>query len=364
MTLQGKKILFAVQGEGRGHLTQAITMQNILTEAGYEIVGVLLGVSGARKIPDFFYEQIKAPITTFASPNFVTDNNQKSIRILPSITRNLLKVPTFFKNMRMVGQTIKKLDPDLVINFYDPLIGMFFMLFNHPQFQFPKGFLPEKITLQVFTRLTGSRAIKKLALSMYPLQDVHKGRIVVMPPLLRSDVSKYPVTDGNYILIYLLNAGYMDEIIKWHKSHPEVVLHCFTDKKDIEGEWKYDGTLSFHQINDKKFLSLMAGASALACTAGFESICEALYFGKPVYMVPVASHFEQYSNARDAARAGAGIYGTEFNLDNLIAYLPNHHTNPEIFRAWADHAKPLLLKHLENVLNPPMKAKIGPALYR
>lgn len=66
-----------------------------------------------------------------------------------------------------------------------------------------------------------------------------------------------------------------------------------------------DETLSFHQIDDVKFLNAMAGCRAYASTAGFESICEAMYLGKPVLMVP--AHIEQDCNAYDAMKAGAGI---------------------------------------------------------
>src|SRR3984957_855934 len=127
MIMKGKKVIFTVQGEGRGHLTQAITLQNILLEAGYEVLAVLVGTSSARKLPDFFYEQIKAPIINFSSPNFVMDSKMKSIRILPSVTFNLRLMPLYFRNMRMIDAKLKELKPDLIINFYDPLIGMYYL---------------------------------------------------------------------------------------------------------------------------------------------------------------------------------------------------------------------------------------------
>lgn len=37
------KILFIVQGEGRGHLTQAISMEKLLRSSGHEVVEVLVG---------------------------------------------------------------------------------------------------------------------------------------------------------------------------------------------------------------------------------------------------------------------------------------------------------------------------------
>ena len=76
-----------------------------------------------------------------------------------------------------------------------------------------------------------------------------------------------------------------------------------------------DDTLSFHQLDDVKFLRYMAGCKAYATTAGFESVCEAMYLGKPLLMVP--AHIEQECNAYDAMCAGAGIISTSFSLDRL-----------------------------------------------
>ena len=36
------KVIFIVQGEGRGHLTQAIAMERLLTNNGYHVTEVLV----------------------------------------------------------------------------------------------------------------------------------------------------------------------------------------------------------------------------------------------------------------------------------------------------------------------------------
>lgn len=47
------KFLFIVQGEGRGHLTQAITLEEILRRNGHEVVEVLVGKSVRAACRDF-----------------------------------------------------------------------------------------------------------------------------------------------------------------------------------------------------------------------------------------------------------------------------------------------------------------------
>ena len=80
-----------------------------------------------------------------------------------------------------------------------------------------------------------------------------------------------------------------------NENHPHTRLHFFWDQPDAPEELKVDDTLTFHRINDEKFLKMMAGCKAFATTAGFESVCEALYMGKPCMLIP--AHVEQECNA-------------------------------------------------------------------
>lgn len=62
---------------------------------------------------------------------------------------------------------------------------------------------------------------------------------------------------------------------------------------------------------------MMAGCKAFATTAGFESVCEALYMGKPCMLIP--AHVEQECNAMDAEREMAGVVSEDFDIDKLKA---------------------------------------------
>lgn len=47
------KVIFVIQGEGRGHLTQALALKQMLLHEGHEVVKVLVGKSKNRVIPEF-----------------------------------------------------------------------------------------------------------------------------------------------------------------------------------------------------------------------------------------------------------------------------------------------------------------------
>lgn len=351
------RILFTVQGEGRGHLTQALTLRRMLAVEGHEVTGVIVGKSARRDIPAFFKEKIDAPLYFVESPNFLPSARNTHIQLQKSIIYNLLIAPRYIKGVNFIRSEAAK--ADVVINFYELLTGLAFALhrppcklvcighqylFLHPEFHFPAGHTVELSLLRFFTRLTALHADRILALSFTEMTHAEKGRLRIVPPLLREEVRQATATSGNYLHGYMLNSGFSTEIIKWHERHPATLLHFFWDKKGEKDVVKVDNRLYFHPLNDREFIRYMAGCKAYATTAGFESVCEAMYLGKPVMMVP--SHIEQLCNAVDAERAGAGICSENFNIDRL-AGLRSRTTVSRTFRKWADTAAQRIVGQVE-----------------
>ncbi len=366
MALSNKKCLFLVQGEGRGHMTQSISMKQLVESAGMEVCEVMVGKSKQRVIPKFYYERINAPVTLIESPNMATDKNKKGINSLLSIIGIIKRIPKFIHSLYVIHRKVKEHKPDIIINFYEPLTGLYYFffrpnipmicighhyMFNHPGYKMPAGNFFARLGLKLYTGMISIGAKKKLALSFYPFDDCKEKSIYVIPPLLRGEVLTQPTTRQDYLLVYLLNAGYMEDIITWHNNNRHIKLHCFTDKKDITDYKEYDSTLTFHQINDRKFLEMMANCRGMVTTSGFESVCEAMYLGKPVLMVPVEGHFEQFCNSRDAAKAGAGIFDTSFDIGRFIKYIPGYDTDTRKFRSWTEQSHMVTLKHIYSVLH-------------
>ncbi len=327
-----KKFIFLVQGEGRGHMTQALVLYNILIKNGHEVTAVLIGTSGRRQIPDYFRSHIDADIIPLPSPNFVLDRSNKSLLLLPSILFNIRYLRTYFKSLKKIHRQIREKKPDILINFYDFLGGFYFLFFKsetkhivighqfltgHPLFPFAPHRPLEKWLFLLNNRLTSLRSVRKIGLSFTHYKPETVGDLVVTPPLIREDITRLRVRDEGFILAYIVNDGYAEEIMEWHEKHRSVIVHCFWDRKEVPDEYQVHENLTFHQIDHAKFVDMMSRCSGYASTAGFESICEAMYLGKPILMVPVESQYEQACNAIDAVNSGAGVQARHFDLSEL-----------------------------------------------
>ena len=361
MSSRKLRFSFIVQAEGRGHMTQAISLYDMLTRNSHEVTCVFIGKSKRRDIPQFFREAIKCPIYQLDSPNFVTDKDNKSIRLFASILHNLKFVRRFVKSLKFIHSKNKEFEPDVMLNFYDFLGGFYFRFFrtnvrhvcighqflsDHPDFPFASNHQIDKFLFRRNNGLTSQKAWKKLALSFRPYDPIKFQNTVVTPPLLREEIKSLKPEAHDYILGYMVNDGYGDDIIEWHKKNPSVIIHAFWDRKGVPEQYSPNPNLTFHQLSAKKFMSKMENCKGFISTAGFESICEAMYLGKPVMMIPVEGQYEQSCNAIDAEIAGAGISSSNWEMQRFIDYIPEYSPVSQYFQKWANSAEEIFLKEL------------------
>lgn len=359
------KYLFIVQGDGRGHLTQAIALSDLLQRNGHEVVEVLVGKSKSREIPDFFYEKIKSKVRMYDTPSFIFKKDKKHIHPLKTLIYNInpKRLRRYKKSIEMINRRIKKNTPDVVINFYEMLAGLTHLRFNlstpfinighqylikHPAYIHAKSDEQGMMLYRLATLISGIGAIKTLALSFYPMKDHISERIAVVPPLLRKEVLELEPVEGNFILGYLLNQGYEEEVRDWHQKNLDTELNFFWDKKDAKTKMVVDSTLVLHKLDDELFLRYMASCKGFISTAGFESICEAFYLNKPVMMIPV--HVEQEVNAMDAASVGLGVIGESFDISILLEYIQSYQPDNNAFKKWVDSGEEVFLKHLTTLV--------------
>jgi uncharacterized protein (TIGR00661 family) len=366
--MRTRSFLFVVQGEGRGHMTQAMAIFDLLTGQGHEVVCVAVGSTSICEVPEFFRLKFNCPVVAVKSPWFSKDSKGRSIRMGATIMSTLVNLPEYTRSIKVLARLVEFHKPDVILNFYDPLVGLYALttsnrpkivsiahqyVYLHPEFKFPEGKAAERLSIRQYTKLTAARSDLRLAISLYDLPEWKAQKLMIVPPVLRRVALQHPVTQEEHLLVYLVNPGYMQDVIQWHERHPEVSIHAFTDaplvRDEHGGTWRVNENLVFHSLSETLFLEYMSSCKAMASTAGFESVAEAMYLGKPVLMVPVEGHYEQYCNARDAHRSGAGIYSDQFSLTKLLHYLPFNRADNAGFRAWVDKGNERILQSLESL---------------
>lgn len=367
------RFVLIVQGEGRGHLTQAIALTELLENNGHTVAAALVGTASGREIPAFFTENFKNRIIPFASPYLAYCQKTKALDIPKTISNTILNLRGYFRSLKKIQFQIEELSPDVIINFYDVLGGIHHFLFRpeipmiciahqylllHPNFHHPKKHWFDKLLVNTNTRITALGATKKLALSFTPFDDDKNQKIYAIPPLLRSEVLTLATQNHNYLLAYVTQHSLAEQIMAWHDKNPDTEIHCFWDNPDYNETYHYSPNLHFHKINGRKFLEMMQNCNGLVTTAGFESVCEAMYLGKPTLMIPVPRHYEQACNAIDAKRAGAGITGTNFDLTDFITYLPTHKDISRDFQAWHCRNTSIFLREVESLFNKPKRQRV------
>ncbi|MFV2007610.1 MAG: glycosyltransferase family protein, partial [Longimicrobiales bacterium] len=257
------KCLFVVQGEGRGHMTQAIALRQRLEKAGHEVCLTMVGVSRFRTLPDFFAERMGGPVTTFQSPVLVTDRHQKGVSFARTAVHSFLSLPRYTLSVFQIRRAINRHRPDVVINFFDLMCSFSFLLrlrrprhvcvghqfyFQHPDFQRPETSLLGGLGLRLLTRCSAFRADLRLALSFRPGEPTRKG-LRVVAPLLRSEILEAEAHEGSHLLAYLLNPGYAEQIEDWHRRNQDVVVHGFWDRPGVAAETELGNGLTFHALD-------------------------------------------------------------------------------------------------------------------
>lgn len=356
------KYLFFVQSEGRGHLMQALTMQEKLEKRGHQVVAVITG-NGQHGLPQFFIEEIKAPVFLIESPMFVLDKDGAGIRTVASLIDSLRRSPAFFRSLRKIARLTQEFQPDAFISFYEPLAGLYTRLYrdkrplfcvahqyfiSHSACRFPKNSQAEQKFFKMFNSLNAPRHSTRIALSFTKEADTPEKRLFIVPPLIRSAITNSSAVTGDYLLIYLLNSGYKKQINAWSSKHPQVKIEAFTNSPD-ELNTTENQSLIWHQLSGKKFIDRLIACQAYVSTAGFDSISEAAFLGKNILMVPTKNHFEQECNAVDAHRAHLAIFAPEFNLD-LIADNKKTHSDLSLkaYREWVLSSGDKIINILES----------------
>ena len=317
------KILFGVQTEGNGHITQAIAVKQYLKQNGYE-VSKAFAASKKRGLSKYFTDEFD--VVTYEGFDFVFDNVGRVV-IWKTLLKNTLELPRLILSFIKICNVIRKEKPDAIFNYYEPLVGLTSLFFRNIKYVsfghqyamdssiYPRinGYPVQKLFLHIINKITSLRA-KIVALSYYEFNDEE---MIVSPPMLRSE--SYSVSDKkeDFVLVYLMNEDMLPQLFSEAKKYPDIKIECFTKLTKQHDELP---NVKLYNLDGKLFQEKMKVCKAVICSGGFETSAEAIYQKKPLLMIPMPNHYEQRANCEDAYLSSFGIYTDNIDLSKIPKY--------------------------------------------
>jgi uncharacterized protein (TIGR00661 family) len=348
------RCIFIVQGEGKGHMSQALAMKEYLQEAGHTVEAVFLGISSEDEVPDYFRNSFLDKLHIFQSPWFLRTPNKKGIYVGRTILFNLMHSLDYMRTITRIRREINLIKPDVVFNFYELLGAMamrksapgikkigvghhFYLYLNRSVCK--GGVLWHRWLLSLHTRLIIKSCDRVLALSYKKEQG--NASIRVVPPLVRREFREMNYVQGDSYLVYMLHEGFIYDLVRLAEELPGFRADVFSSH---EPAFEIPEGIRIHPFDAKKFSTLMASCKGLITTAGFDTAAEAAFHGIPLVVIPSHNHYEQKCNGADISANGIGIVASQIDRGTLEGI---HSSDCTDYRAWVSGAGEQVIKCIE-----------------
>ena len=123
--------------------------------------------------------------------------------------------------------------------------------------------------------------------------------VVQVGPLLRREITAAVPHDGGFLLSYLRRHTPFSAVESLSECGLPVKVYGLGARESV-------GNVSFHAIDEQRFVDDLAGCRALVSAAGNQLIGESLHLGKPLLVLPERAHSEQLMNSSFLAAMGCG----------------------------------------------------------
>jgi uncharacterized protein (TIGR00661 family) len=286
------KILFGIQATGNGHITRSteiykllkqhpeVTQLDVLISGGKAQMGLPFEVNYEYKGFSFYYGK-KGKISVLKSIGKAS---------FLSVAIALMKVP--FK------------DYDLIISDFEPItlwgakiagvkrvgIGNMYAM-TSKKFPKTKGVSLTKLFAQFMCP-----TVNKIGMHFQKFDDF------IYYPVIRSDIRDAVPGDKNFNLVYL-NSFTDEELLKCFNA-PELGDQTFVVYSKVAQQTYRMGNCIIKPLNNFTFTQDIIECSRVITAGGFQTISEALYLGKKLFVIPIKKQSEQISNAKVLSNMG------------------------------------------------------------
>lgn len=338
-------IVFIVNGLGLGNSTRCHAIMEHLIDRGEDIYVITSGngiwyfenVEGIKdifEINSFYYGAKDGKLDILSTLGSVGDffkiarqNNQKIYDILQILKPRLAVIDSIynFRPLKKAGVPIVAINNSDVVHY------------SYRKF----GDTPDNIRMQFYcieeTDFLYHRTVPDLVLSpiLDPSLPNRCKKIKRVGPIVRKGYTPLPLTDTPSNAVIMLSGSVFGSPVQFDKTNYginiDVIGRPAPDNREPLENITYHGKIK----DTSRFLKK---ADLMVVNGGFSAVSEAFYMRKPVIVVPVPNHAEQWLNARTIQNLGVGEIATEENfvdvmekmLKNLAPYRQSYSLLPDI----------------------------------
>ncbi len=349
------RILYGVQGEGRGHSSRSrIIIENLVVH-GHQ-VKILTSHKGYDYLSRYFPDVIR-----IMGLGFVFDGDR--LDVLKTLKKNIQDGSTEAgRTLKTLVTTLREYKPQVAITDFEPFVpyaktldGLPFLsidhqhVLSHCRLEYPYAWRPDFMSARGVVDAMYQLADHYYVTTFFfpEIKPRYRSRSMLVGPILRREVLEQKTASGvgraeGPIIVYATTSEARLAIELARRTGYRFLAYGF----QREGE---DGNILFKPPSTSGFLNDVAGARAIITNGGYTLMSEALYLGKPIYSIPIAGQFEQMINGYYLEKLGYGLFDlspTEERLamflDGLDYYRRNIQRDAERFCG-----NPLLLDELE-----------------
>ncbi len=316
------RIIYGVQGEGRGHSSRSRIIIEHLVQRGNRV-----RVFTSNKGFDYLSRHCD-DVVEIMGLGFVFDGDR--LDILQTLRKNVQDGSTEAgRTLKVLVKTLKEFKPQLAITDFEPFVPYAKTLDNLPFLSVNHQHIVSHYKLEFpHAWRRDFRRAKAVVDNMYWFADRYfvtsfffpevkrpfRRRAKLVGPILRSEVLAQEPHAGERIVLYATTSEARKAVALAKRTPHAYLAYGF-------GRTGREDNIEFRPPSTDGFLRDVAGARAIITNGGYTLMSEALYLGKPIYSIPIASQFEQMINGYYLEKLGYGLYDLEPSEGRLRMFL-------------------------------------------
>lgn len=343
------KILYCVQGDGKGHALRSAVVIEWLKKTGHEVM--IAASNDAHAIME------KKFGGAFKIEGARLSYSQDSLLVGKTLLNFFLGFPARdIKNFFIYKKIFKSFKPRFVISDMEPDAFYFSKFFHTPVISIDNNSfvaryedieIPENSRLMFWgTKLMFSAwnpNADYYIITTFINAESRSPKIIFVPPILRQQILNYKPRDNGHILVYQTSSkskSFLDILKKFDKNF---IIYGFNVEKK-------DENLTFKRFNEDVFFDDFGCASGVITNGGYTLISEAVYLHKPLLSVPIKKQLEQVYSSLYIDKLGYGSYQKNFTYEGIKNFLNNLSAYGKNIENYAQTGNEVLFEILENIL--------------